>query len=115
MLGDRLVVAKAKIDKLEAASARPNTRRVSRRIAEAVATIRSSSGERIRARVRDVSVFGCSLVCDATWLRTGMFVTVQLTSDWSIQAVVRWARDGMGGVEFLRPITDAEAREIACE
>jgi len=44
-----------------------------------------------------------------------MFVTVQLTGDWSIQAVVRWARDGMGGIEFLRPISDADAREIACE
>jgi hypothetical protein len=113
--GELKVVAKAKIAKLEPASPRPNTRRASRRIAEAVATIRSSNGERCRARVRDVSVFGCSLACDATWLRTGMFVTVQLTGDWSIQAIVRWAREGMGGVEFLRPISDADAREIACE
>ena len=109
------MVAKAKIAKLESASPRPNTRRASRQIAEAVATIRSSSGERGRARIRDVSVFGCSLACDAPWLRTGMFLTVQMSSDWSIQAVVRWARDGIGGIEFLRPISDADAREIACE
>jgi hypothetical protein len=115
VFGERKVVAKAKIAKLEPASPRPNTRRVSRRIAEAVATIRASNGERCRARIRDVSVFGCSLACDAAWLRAGMFVTVQLTSDWSIPAVVRWAREGMGGVEFLRPISDADAREIACE
>lgn len=109
------MAAKAKIAKLEAAQPRPNTRRVSRRIAEAEATIRSASGDRCQARIRDVSVFGCSLICDAAWLRTGMFVAVQISADWSIQAVVRWARDGIGGIEFLRPITDAQAREIACE
>ena len=109
------MVAKAKIAKFEASPVRPNTRRVSRRIAEAVATIRSSSGERSQARIRDVSVFGCSLACDTAWLRTGIFLTLQLTDDWSIQAVVRWARDGVGGVEFLRPISEADAREISCE
>jgi len=109
------VVVKAKISKLEAVQQRPNTRRVTRRIAEAVATIRSASGDRCQARIRDVSVFGCSLVCEAPWLRTGMFVAVQVSADWSIQAVVRWAREGSGGIEFLRPITDAQAREFACE
>ena len=109
------MVAKTKTAMPEVASPRPNTRRVSRRIAEAVATVRSSGGDRCQARIRDVSTFGCSLLCDASWLRSGMFVSVQLTSDWSIQAVVRWARDGIGGVEFLRPISDSDAREIACE
>ncbi|MEY4952795.1 MAG: hypothetical protein RL299_1219 [Pseudomonadota bacterium] len=109
------MVAKAKIARSEAVQSRPNTRRVSRRIAEAIATIRSASGDRCQARIRDVSVFGCSLVCDAPWLRTGMFVAVQVSSDWSIQAVVRWTRDGIAGVEFLRPITDGQAREIASE
>ncbi|MFO1256554.1 MAG: PilZ domain-containing protein [Sphingomonadaceae bacterium] len=100
---------------LESPPPRPNTRRVSRRVAEAIATVKSSGGERCTARIRDVSVFGCSLVCDAKWLRTGMFVTVQLTSEWSIQAIVRWARDGTGGAEFLRPISDAEAHAISSE
>lgn len=109
------MVARTKDVRLEAATPRPNTRRVSRRIAEAVATVRSSSGERCRARIRDVSIFGCSLACDAGWLRTGMFVTVQMTSEWSIQAIVRWAREGQGGVEFLRPISESDAREIGCE
>ncbi|MBA4161251.1 MAG: hypothetical protein C0515_04045 [Novosphingobium sp.] len=109
------MVAKAKISNSDTVQPRPNTRRVSRRIAEAVATIRSGSGDRCLARIRDVSVFGCSLVCDAPWLRTGMFVAVQINGDWSIQAVVRWARDGIGGIEFLRPITDTQAREISCE
>ena len=105
--------AKPKIAKLEATAARPNTRRAARRIAGAVATVRTSGGERSRARIRDVSVFGCSLVTEADWLRTGIFVTVQLAPDWSIQAIVRWARDGVGGVEFLRAISEADARNIS--
>ena len=107
--------AKPKIAKLEQVAPRPSTRRTARRIAGAVATVRTSGGERNRARIRDVSVFGCSLVTDADWLRTGIFVTVQLAPDWSIQAIVRWARDGTGGVEFLRAISEADARSIAGE
>ncbi|WP_309623864.1 PilZ domain-containing protein [Novosphingobium sp.] len=107
--------AKRKPARLEAEQARPNTRRASRRISEAVATVRSTHGHRSRARLRDISVFGCSLACDADWLRTGMFISVEVTSDWTIQAVVRWARDGICGVEFLRPISDADARALGAE
>ena len=105
--------AKPKIAQYEAPAPRPNTRRTARRIAGAVATVRSSSGDRSKARIRDVSVFGCSLVCEADWLRASIFVTVQLSSDWSIQAIVRWARDGAAGAEFLRPISEDDARSIA--
>ena len=104
---------KAKIDKLANVAARPNTRRTSRRIAGTVATVRTAGGERSRAKIRDVSVFGCSIVTEADWLRTGIFITLQLGPDWSIQAIVRWARDGVGGVEFLRAISEADARNIA--
>ena len=114
-MGNYIVTAKPKIAKLEPVAPRPNTRRTSRRIAGAVATVRTSGGERSRARIRDVSVFGCSLVTDADWMRTGIFITVQLAADWSIQAIVRWARDGVGGVEFLRAISEADARNIAGE
>ncbi len=107
--------AKAKIDKLAEHSPRPNTRRTTRRIAGTVATVRTAGGERSRARIRDVSVFGCSIVTEADWLRTGIFVTIQLSAEWSIQAIVRWARDGTGGVEFLRAISEADARNIAGE
>ena len=105
--------AKAKIDKLEQDVLRPNTRRAARRIAETVATVRTAGGERSHALIRDVSIFGCSIVTEADWLRTGMFVTLELSSDWSIQAIVRWARDGAGGVEFLRAISETDARNIA--
>ncbi|MFM5916157.1 MAG: PilZ domain-containing protein [Novosphingobium sp.] len=105
--------ASAKIEKLDTHASRPNTRRTTRRIAGTVATVRTAGGERSRARIRDVSVFGCSVVTEADWLRTGIFVTIQLSADWSIQAIVRWAREGTGGVEFLRAITEADARAIA--
>ena len=107
--------AKTKIARQEAAVPRPNTRRVSRRNAETIASIKSSQGGRCRARIRDVSVFGCSLVTDTDWLRTGSFITLQITTEWSIQAIVRWSRDGIGGVEFLRPISEADAANIAGE
>jgi len=109
------VSAKAKIEQLEQSTARPNTRRTTRRIAGTVATVRTAGGERCRARIRDVSIFGCSIVTEAEWLRTGIFVTIQLSAEWSIQAIVRWARDGTGGVEFLRAISEADARNIAGE
>ena len=107
--------AKPEIAKLDQLAQQPNKRRVTRRIAGAVATARTAGGERSRALIRDVSVFGCSLVTDADWLRTGIFITVELSADWSIQAIVRWARDGVGGVEFLRAITEVDARAIAGE
>ena len=105
--------ARTKIAKFDPVDTRPNTRRTTRRIAGAMATIRSSGGERSRARIRDVSVFGCSLVTEADWLRTGSFITLQLAPDWSLQAIVRWARGGMGGVEFLRAISEVDASNIA--
>ena len=107
--------AKRKPARFETELARPNTRRATRRVAEAVATLRSAQGGRSRARVRDVSVFGCSLATDADWLRTGMFISLELSQTWTIQAVVRWNRGDICGVEFLRPISDAEMREIDSE
>ena len=107
--------AKTKIARQIASVPRPNTRRVSRRNAETIASVKSAQGGRCRARIRDVSVFGCSLVTDTDWLRTGSFVTLQITTEWAIQAIVRWSRAGSGGVEFLRPISEADAAVIAAE
>ena len=107
--------AKRKPARFETELARPNTRRATRRVAEAVATLRNGQGGRSRARLRDVSVFGCSLATDADWLRTGMFISLELSQAWTIQAVVRWNRGDICGVEFLRPISDAEMREIDSE
>ena len=107
------MTAKTKIARHEAQAPRPNTRRVNRRVAETIASVKSAHGGRCRARIRDVSVFGCSLVTDTDWLRTGSFVTLQITAEWAIQAIVRWFRDGTGGVEFLRPISEHDAASIA--
>ena len=96
--------ARTKIARQVAPVPRPNTRRVSRRNAETIASIKSAQGGRCRARIRDVSVFGCSLVTDTDWLRSGSFITLQITAEWSIQAIVRWSRNSTGGVEFLRQI-----------
>ncbi len=63
--------------------------------------------------IQDISVHGCHLETDAGWMRLGQFVSLRLSSDWTIQAVVRWVHDHRAGVEFLRPITDADAREIS--
>jgi PilZ domain len=87
-------------------------RRISRRISGRSVIVKSSNGERAKAVIRDVSIYGCSLVGDATWVRTGAFVTVVLSAERSIQALVRWTRGGVSGVEFLRPIPDAEAEDI---
>jgi len=106
-------VAIKRLMKLELQPPRPKTRRIARRPADAPVILRSSHGEQARAEIRDISVYGCSLACTADFLRGGTFVSLGLASDWSIQAIVRWSRAGLCGVEFLRPISAAEARAIA--
>ena len=107
------MAAKLKLESVSSRQARPNSRRVARLFAHSRVTIRSSHGDRAKGRIRDVSTFGCALECDAAWLRTGMFMSIAVTSDWTIQAVVRWVRDSRAGVEFLRPISEIEVREIS--
>jgi PilZ domain len=107
------VAAKLKIDPALHRQPVPQTRRATRLRSHARAMVRSSHGDRAKALVRDVSVHGCSLETEANWLRMGQFVSLRLSSEWSIQAIVRWVRDHRVGVEFLRPISDADAREIS--
>jgi hypothetical protein len=109
------VAAKLKLESVSSRSPRPNTRRVSRIFARSRVAIQSSHGDRSKADIRDVSTFGCALDCDAGWLRPGMFIGIALGPEWTIQAVVRWVREGHAGTEFLRPISEAEAREICDE
>ncbi|MFM5949030.1 MAG: PilZ domain-containing protein [Novosphingobium sp.] len=109
------MAAKLKLESVSSRQVRPQTRRVQRLFAHSRVAIRSSHGDRTKGRIRDVSIFGCSLECDAPWLRTGTFVGIAITAEWTIQAVVRWIRDGRAGVEFLRPISDAEVYEISAD
>lgn len=107
------MAAKFKIDPALHRQPVPQTRRVSRLRSRTHVTVLSNHGDRSKALVRDVSVHGCSLQTDATWIRLGQFVSLRLSSEWSIQAIIRWVRDDRAGVEFLRPITDADARDIS--
>lgn len=92
---------------------RPDARIVSRKKTKGSVLVQSSRGERCIARLRDISVFGCNLLTEADWLRNGSYISIRLGGDRSIQGIVRWARDGTHGIEFLRAISDAEAQQIA--
>ena len=107
------MAAKLKIDPALHRQPVPQTRRTTRLRSHARAMVHSSHGDRGKALIHDISVHGCHLETDARWMRLGQFVSLRLSSDWTIQAVVRWVRDHRAGVEFLRPITDADAREIS--
>jgi PilZ domain len=107
-----VVVAKVKAPDLAVQSSPMEKRRISRRISGRSVVVKSSHGERAKAVIRDVSIYGCSLVGDAPWVRIGSFVAIVLSAERSIQAIVRWSRGGVSGVEFLRPIPDAEAEDI---
>lgn len=92
-------------------SARPLTRKAARRPAHGVVVVRSSHGDRTTARLADFSAFGCNIITDAAWLRIGGFIALRLSDEVTVQAIVRWIRNGSCGVEFLRPLPhdDAEA------
>ena len=92
---------------------RPMTRKAERRAVSGKVIVQSSAGDRLSSQLRDISAYGCNLACDAEWLRLGRFVSLRLAKDWTIQAIVRWSRDGATGIEFLRPISNHEADLIA--
>ena len=96
-----------------ASSSRPLTRKAARRPARGAVAVRSSHGDRVHAELHDFSAFGCNIVSDAAWLRMGSFITLALSEDVSVQAIVRWVRNGSSGAEFLRPLPYAEAELLA--
>lgn len=77
--------------------------------------VTSMHGDRSEGRLGDISIFGCNVNFDgaADWLRTGKFVTIEVRDGPSVQAVIRWCRDNVAGVEFLRPISESDASLIA--
>jgi hypothetical protein len=107
------VSAKPKMQERLNKSTRPLTRRSDRRPANALVQVQSSHGERTTARLNDISAYGCNVVSDAAWLRLGVFVSLSVSETRTVQAVVRWSRNGSCGVEFLRPIPDSEADTLA--
>lgn len=96
-----------------AAEPRPLTRRAERHAARADIMVQSNHGDSTAARLNDISSYGCNVLTEAEWMRCGMFVSIALTAERSVQAIVRWVRGGSCGVEFLRPIPEAEADRLA--
>ena len=94
---------------------RPMTRKATRRKVQAMVVVRSSQGERATARLRDFTIFGCNIVCEAAWLRVGGFISVRLNSELTVQAIVRWIRGTSSGIEFLRPLPYDTARELGLD
>lgn len=88
------------------------TRRVDRKTTSASITIESSSDQSEEAVLRDISAFGCNILSTAAWLTMGKFVTLRLGKSRQIPAIVRWTRDDVAGLEFLRPIPYHEAEII---
>jgi len=107
------VVAKSKTQVLQSTPRAVEKRRAERQLSGRSVVVKSTHGERSRAAIRDVSTYGCSLVCDATWIRNGSFLAIVLSTERSIQGIVRWSRGGVSGVEFLRPIPFEEAEAIS--
>ncbi|MFM5884750.1 MAG: PilZ domain-containing protein [Novosphingobium sp.] len=106
-------MGKAKLQERLTTLARPLTRRSERRPVNAEVVVESSHGMRVAARLNDISTYGCNVLSDAEWMRSGQFLSIQLSETRTVQAIVRWVRDGHCGVEFLRPIPYAEAETLA--
>ncbi|PKB25640.1 PilZ domain-containing protein [Novosphingobium kunmingense] len=107
------MTVKAKLQERLGTEPRPLTRRVDRQTARGEIIVQSAHGHSAAARLNDISIYGCNILAEADWMRCGMFVSIRLSADRSIQAIVRWIRDGSCGVEFLRAIPGAEADALA--
>jgi hypothetical protein len=96
----------APLDRLQSlpADARRERRKTSRYPAEVTATLRSASGAMADVRLADVSTHGCNVKGDVSWMRTGAFVSIGFEDEPPLGAIVRWARDGAAGMEFLKPV-----------
>jgi len=87
-----------------------NRRREQRFSALFDAEISNSHGDSATALIAEVSLHGCRIQTDAKWLKAGAFISIRIEDSPSLQAIVRWIRDGSAGMEFLRPIP-AQRRE----
>jgi hypothetical protein len=81
-----------------------NRRKITRLAVQAVAQLCSLDGENVRVAIGDLSAHGCSVRCVSGWLRAGRFVSIGIADEPPLRAVVRWVRDDLAGLEFLRPV-----------
>lgn len=80
-------------------------RKVVRRPASAIVQVSNAAGITASLRVIDLSSHGCSINGDASSLRLGMILSMSLGGERPIQAIIRWIRGEVAGIEFFRPIT----------
>lgn len=101
--GGQMVSAIARFAQPQEATSQ--VRRTAPRVAKQVsAQISALDGTSAVGSVGDVSAQGCSVLCAADWLRSGRFVSIGLGEGPALQAVVRWVRGGLAGLEFLRAV-----------
>lgn len=97
---------------LAAAKQQPCRRKAARRPFDGKVVISSSQAERSLGRMCNISPFGCNVRVTADWLRVGRIVSLKVSPERTIQAIVRWTRDDQAGLEFLRAIDLAEAERL---
>ena len=82
----------------------PVRRKAQRSPVASTCRIRSAFGDIARAELKDISIHGCNIDSVADWLLPGRFIAIRIDSSQPLQAIVRWARKGSAGLEFLREI-----------
>lgn len=87
---------------------RMEARRAPRRRTAAPSTLRAGSEGPVDTFVHDVSQTGARIET-ATPLQIGDFVSIGLGGVGSVRAIVVWARASQYGLDFVIPLTDADA------
>lgn len=68
------------------------------------ATLETAHGDRADIRIAEVSLHGCRIKADLSWIRTGAFVSIAAEGGRKLHAIIRWVREDSAGIEFLRPV-----------
>ena len=83
-------------------------RRAIRRRTDAPSTLRGSSTGPLDTFVQDISATGAKIECSAE-LALGDSVSIGLAGVGQVRAMVVWKRDGQYGLDFVVPLTAADA------
>lgn len=67
-------------------------------------TLETAHGDHADIRIAEVSLHGCRIKGDLSWIRTGAFVSIAVEGERKLQAIIRWVRADSAGMEFLRPV-----------
>lgn len=66
----------------------------------------------VDVEVHDISIEGLKVATDLT-LAVGSQVLISLPGQQSVDATVRWTRDGFAGLRFANDLPEAQVAEIA--